>query len=488
MRHSNHIDLHELARQAMLDRELIPGFSKEIRAEVDQIGGAADVEIGGVRDMRATLWFSIDNDDSRDLDQLTYAEAGDGGAIRCLVAVADVDVLVARGSAIDERARHNTTSVYTSGGVFPMLPEELSTDWTSLNEDEDRLALVYQYDVAEDGSVSNAEIYRAAVHNHAKLAYDNVAAWIAGEAELPQKLDDMKQIEEQIRMQNEAADRLRAHRHENGALIFETIEPRAVTSDGKVVDLVIWKKNDARELIEDFMIASNGVVARYLETSGYPVFRRVVREPERWPKIVEVAAEYGGSLPSTPDSAALLAFLRSEKKRDPLRFPDLSLSIVKLLGKGEYVIDPPGAEPPGHFGLAVRDYSHSTAPNRRYPDLITHRLLKAALEKKPSPYEISDLEALAEHCTKRENDANKVERIMRKAAAASFLSDRIGEHFDALVTGASSKGTWVRILRPHTEGKLVSGFEGLDVGDKVRVKLVGADPERGFIDFVRSRK
>ena len=479
------VNLHEIARDAMTERGLVPDFSPEIDREVDSIGGPAQENDSAIRDQRKLLWFSIDNDDSRDLDQLTYAVDHGGNKSTVYVAVADVDALVHKGSAIDLRARENTTSIYTAGGIFPMLPEQLSTDWSSLNEGEDRIAVVIEYDVDEGGAVGRGDVYRAHVHNYAQLAYNNVAAWLEGKDELPNKLDDMKPLQEGIRLQHAIADRLRELRHERGALDLQTIEARPVTKDGEVVDLRVEEKNDAKELIEDFMIAANGVVSRFLEKRDFPVFRRVVRTPERWNRIVELAEQYGERLPSDPDSIALEAFLRKRRKADPLRFPDLSLSVVKLLGRGEYVVDPPGDEPPGHFGLAVRDYSHSTAPNRRYPDLITHRMIKAALKKSNNPYSIGELEELAQHCTEREDDANKVERLTKKAAGALLLSDRIGDHFDGIVTGASSKGTWVRIFHPPVEGKLVHGWHGLDVGDKVRVRLVSVDPAAGFIDFAR---
>lgn len=485
MKRRNGFNLEEIAHDAMIEHGLTPDFSAEIEREVKAIGGPAGEQADGIGDLRHLLFFSIDNDDSRDLDQLTYAEQlGDDG-IRIFIAVADVDALVRKGSAIDRRAQNNTTSVYVPGKVFAMLPEELSTDWSSLNEQEDRLAITFEMTVDRNGDVKNPRLYRSFVHNYAKLAYDNVSAFIRGEEELPRKIAKMQPLEQQIRLQHEAAGRLRLMRASRGALELETLEPRAVVTDGKVVDILIQPKNEARELIEDFMIAANGVVARFLEGNNYPVFRRVVREPERWNKIVELAESYGAHLPAAPDSSALLEFLRHQRKADPLRFPDLSLTIVKLLGKGEYIIDPPGQEPPGHFGLAVRDYSHSTAPNRRYPDLITHRILKAAFKRQPAPYSIEELDQLARHCTDREDDANKVERMMRKAAAALLLVDRVGEHFDALVTGASRKGTWVRVLQPPVEGKLVRGEKGLDVGDRVRVKLINVNPEHGFIDFAR---
>lgn len=478
------VDLDELARQAMVDAGLVPGFSREVREEVERLGGPAAASPSH-RDLREQRFFSIDNDDSRDLDQLTFARQ-QGSAITIFVAVADVDALVKKGSAIDERARENTTSVYTPTEIFPMLPEELSTDWTSLNPGEDRAALVVEADVESDGSITRSDVYWAMVHNHAKLAYDNVSAWLAGSEELRVETA-VPDIENNIRLQVEATHRLLQRRHEEGALDLTTIEPRAVVRDGKVVDMQVWDRNDARQIIEDFMICANGVVARFLESHGSPVFRRVVRTPRRWEKIVDVAAEHGEKLPPEPDAAALEKFLQRMKKEDRVTFPDLSLTIIKLLGKGEYAVQKPGRAAAGHFGLAVRDYTHSTAPNRRYPDLITHRLVRSVLdEEKGKAYEISELEELAEHCTAREDDANKVERFTTKAAAAQMLLGRIGEEYQGIVTGASGKGTWVRVFSPPVEGKLVRGSKGLDVGDRVKVRLVDAVPEKGFIDFERA--
>jgi exoribonuclease-2 len=480
--------LEQLAHQAMIDKGLEPDFSDAIERQLDGIDGPARESGDAIRDMRALAWCSIDNDDSRDLDQLTYAEDLGGDKVRISIAVADVDALVKKDTPIDKRARQNTTSVYTAAKMFPMLPEKLSTDLTSLNEDEDRIALVIEMVVNSDGSIGEGTLFRALVHNHAKLAYDRVAAWFDGEDDVPEKVAQVKGLAENLKLQDRVADQMRELRHENGALDLETIEARAIIVDGKVVDLKQARRNNARMLIEDFMIAANGTTARFLAKKGLASIRRVVRSPERWDRIERIAEERGDRLPPEPDARALEEFLRRQKKADPMRFPDLSLAIVKAMGAGEYVVERAGAEPIGHFGLAVKDYTHSTAPNRRYPDLITHRMAKAALAGTDSPYELDELEELAAHCTDQEDAANKVERQVRKTAAALLLADRIGEHFDGIVTGASSKGTWVRIFHPPIEGKLVHGWEGLDIGDKVRVKLIETDPERGFIDFVRTKR
>lgn len=478
------IDLEEIARQAMRDYGLVPELPRDAREQLGRIREAAPLE-DGVRDLRDLPWISIDNVDSRDLDQLSCAEDLGGGRVRVLVAIADVDALVPKDSPLDRHARTNTTSVYTPARIFPMLPEKLSTDLTSLNPDEERLAVVVELAVDGEGAVESSNVFRAAVVNHAKLAYEPVAAWLAGEADMPEAMARRAPAAEQVRVQDLAAQRLKRLRHEAGALDFETIEARAEVAGGEVVAVERRRQTRAHEIIEDFMIAANGVTARFLERKRMPVIRRVVRSPERWERIVRLAEEHGGKLPGTPDPAALEEFLLAEKKRDPTTFPDLSLSIIKLLGRGEYVAQKPGKEPVGHFGLAVRDYTHSTAPNRRYPDLVTQRLLKAAIAGERSPYPFDELDALAEHCTKQENAADKVERLTTKAAAALHLASRVGEAFHGVVTGASSKGTWVRIFDPPVEGKLVRGSGGLDVGDRVRVKLVGVDPERGYIDFAR---
>lgn len=469
----------------MLERGLLPDFSPEVRAQTAAIAPASAAPEPALRDLRRLLWASIDNDDSRDLDQLSVAEPLRGGIVKILVAVADVDGIVKQGSPIDGHARANTTSVYTAAEIFPMLPEELSTDLTSLGEDRDRPAVVVEMSVAPDGAVHQFDVYRAAVRNRAKLAYDSVAAWLDGAAPAPPRVSAVAGMEEQLRIQDRVAQAMRTVRHHHGALALETIEPRAVFDGDAISDLRPEEKNRARELIEDFMIAANGAIARTLEARGFPSLRRVLRSPERWGRIVALAADLGEHLPPEPAAPALAGFLARRRRADPVRFPDLSLSVVKLLGKGEYVLELPGQAADGHFGLAVRDYTHSTAPNRRFPDLVTQRLLKAALAGLPVPYAGEELAALASHCTGQEDAAAKVERRVRKSAAALLLAPRVGERFDAIVTGASPKGTWVRIARPAVEGKVVRGFEGLDVGDQVRVELVHTDVECGFVDFER---
>ncbi len=439
----------------------------------------------GARDLRHLGWTSIDNDDSLDLDQLTVAEALSGGAVRVLVAIADVDARVARGSAVDAHAQMNTTSVYTAAEIFPMLPERLSTDLSSLADQQDRPAVVVDMTIGEDGSLDGADLYLATVHNHAKLAYDSIAAWLDGNGPMPAAAAAVSGLDTNLRLQDAAAQKLRTLRHEHGALELQTIEARAVFDAQQIRDLAAEEKNRAKELIEDLMIATNGVTARFLANKGLPSLRRVVRTPKRWGRIVELAAEAGERLPATPDARSLAVFLARRQAADPLRFPDLSLAVVKLLGAGEYVVERPGQAAPGHFGLAVKDYTHSTAPNRRFPDLITQRLVKAALAAAAPPYDADELAGLATHCTAQEDAANKVERQVAKSAAALLLSSHVGQRFDAIVTGASAKGTWVRIFRPPVEGMLVKGSAGLDVGHRVQVQLVHTDVERGFIDFKR---
>ena len=475
--------LQSIAHEAMLQRGLLPDFSPAVIVETNRMTRAATASGMAIRDLRSLPWASIDNDDSADLDQLSVAESLAGGAVIIRVAIADVDALVKRDSAIDGHAWTNTTSVYTAAGIFPMLPEKLSTDLTSLGEGHDRLAIVMEMVVAADGGVTASDIYRAVVLNRAKLAYNGVAAWLEGAAPVPPKLAAVPGLDEQIRTQDRAAQALKRVRHAQGALRLETLEVRAVFDDGGLADLLPERKNRAKELIEDFMIAANGATARYLEKKGLPSLRRVLKTPKRWERIVALAAGSGERLPSTPDAGALDAFLTRRRAVDPVHFPDVSLSVVKLLGSGEYALEVPGQRSEGHFGLAVKDYTHSTAPNRRFPDLVTQRLLKAALAGQPSPYTNDELTTLARHCTDQEDNAAKVERQVRKSAAALLLASRIGARFDAIVTGASDKGTWVRISGPSAEGRVVRRFEGLDVGDRVRVELVHTDVARGFIDF-----
>ena len=479
--------LRRIAHEVMEERGLLPDFSSAVVAETNRITGPAATTGVEFRDLRELHWVSIDNDDSRDLDQLTVAAPAANGAVRILVAIADVDALVKKDSAIDGHAWTNTTSVYTPAGIFPMLPEKLSTDFTSLGEGDDRLAIVMEMTIAEDGDLIDSEIYRAIVHNHAKLAYNAVGAWLEGKGPVPEKVASVPGLDEELRLQDQVAQALRRLRTARGALRLESLEVRAVFDDGSLSDLRPDQKNRAKELIEDFMIAANGVTARYLAQKKMPSLRRVLPVPKRWDRIVALAAESGTRLPSRPDAVALDAFLAERREADPLRFPDLSLSVIKLLGSGEYAMEVPGRPAEGHFGLAVRDYAHSTAPNRRFPDLVAQRLLKAALKTQASPYSNEELETLARHCTEQEDNAAKVERQVAKSAAAMLLASRIGARFDAIVTGASDKGTWVRISGPTTEGRVVRGSEGLDVGDRVRVELVRTDVARGFIDFATVR-
>jgi VacB/RNase II family 3'-5' exoribonuclease len=477
--------LGDIARRAMLERGLLPEFSAEALKQTDAI--AAPAASGtGIRDLRDLLWASIDNDDSRDLDQLSVAEPLDGGAVKIWVAIADVDAIVQRGSPIDDHARMNTTSVYTVPRIFPMLPEKLSTDLTSLGEGQERVALVVEMTVSADGALTASDVYRALVRNQAKLAYNGVGAWLEGKGPAPARLAAVPGLDEQLRLQDRAAQALKAVRNARGALTLETIEARPVF-DGEVLrDLRPDTKNRAQELIEDFMIAANGVTARYLAAKGVPSLRRVLRTPTKWSRIVELATQLGEALPAEPSAPALNAFLGRRRLADPARFADLSLSVIKLLGRGEYMLDLPGQPIEGHFGLAVNEYAHSTAPNRRFPDLLTQRLLKSAMMGQPSAYSQEELGSLAAHCTMQEDNAAKVERQVGKSAAALLLATRVGQRFDAIVTGASDKGTWVRISSPTAEGKVIKGFQGLDVGDRCRVKLLRTDVEHGFIDFERS--
>jgi exoribonuclease-2 len=483
-RSGRHLEiLRRIARRAMIERGFLPDFPAPVRDELAALRPASVPS--GLRDLRVLPWCSIDNDESRDLDQLTVAREGAKGAVTILVAIADVDTVVRKGRAIDDHACHNTTTIYTPARIFSMIPETLSTGLTSLNDGEDRAAVVVEMAVGGDGSLDGSDVYRALVRSRAKLAYNVVAAWLEGQAPLPGPVGVVKGLDENLRTQDRVARALRSRRQARGALTLETVEANPVFDGDRVRSYAIERKNRAKELIADFMIAANEVVARYLEARTFPSIRRVVRAPKRWDRIVGVASEKGWALPGEPDAKALEGFLTARKASDPEHFHDLSQTVIKLIGAGEYVADFPGREAPGHFGLAVKDYAHSTAPNRRFPDLVTQRLVKAAIEGRPVPYGDGELVSLARHCTLKEDDANKVERLVRKSAFALMLEARIGESFDAIVTGAAPKGTWVRIDGQPVEGRLVEGFGGLDVGDRLQVRLIGTDVERGFIDFRR---
>jgi len=439
--------------------------------------------VAGLADLRSLLWSSIDNDTSKDLDQIEWAEQLADGRIRVLVGVADVDSRVALGTVIDGHARSETTSVYTGVRVFPMLPAELSEGITSLNENQDRAALVIEFAVDQAGASSDGKAYRALVRNRAQLAYNSVGAWLEGRAAAPGKVAASADLAAQLKLQDTAAQRMVGGRFQHGALDLETIETRPVMLADQAVEIVHLEKNRATSLIEEFMVAANGVMARTFEAAGIASIRRIVRTPKRWDRIVELAEGLGAKLPAEPDSKALNDFLLAQKQKDPDHFPDLSLAVVKLMGPGEYVLVKPNEVSPGHFGLAVQDYTHSTAPNRRFPDVVTQRLLKAWIAKGQQPYSEGDLNAIALRCTLMEDNARKVEREMQKRIAAVVLRPRIGQNFPAIVTGVNKYGTFVRTLDPHVEGMVVSGGKGLDVGDKVTAKLISTDPQRGFIDF-----
>ena len=475
--------LEQIARRVMQEHGFLPDFSA---AAIDQLSNI-QIKVPGIiattKDLRQLPWLSIDNDDSRDLDQLTTAELLAGSEVKILVAVADVDTLVKKNSAIDQHAHQNTTSIYTAGKTFPMLPEALSTNLTSLNYQEDRPAVVIEMIIDDAGDIKSSDIYQATVSNKAKLAYNAVSAWLEGKTAIPLAIDPS--IFENLRIQDKVAQKLRLKRHLRGALELQTLEARPIFTGDEIKDLQVEETNRAKQIIEDFMIAANDITAVFLKEKQIPSLRRVVRSPKRWDRIVEIAALHNFQLPPEPDSKALADFLIKQKAADPLRFPDLSLIIIKLLGSGEYVVELPNETAPGHFGLAVKDYTHSTAPNRRFPDLITQRIVKATLSGQPIPYSQTELIELAKHCTLKEDDANKVERQVAKSAAAMLLSSRIGNQFDAICTGAADKGTWVRIFQPPIEGRLLRGFEGIDVGHQLRVKLIHVDVNQGFIDFER---
>jgi VacB/RNase II family 3'-5' exoribonuclease len=479
----NHENLQAAAHEEMLGHGFHPDFSPQVEAQIAAIRAAAPIAPGpAVKDLRNLLWSSIDNDSSRDLDQIEYAERQPDGSTRVLIGIADVDSAVPKGSRIDLHAADECVSVYTGVETFPMLPEELSTGLTSLNEDADRASVVIDISVTADGIVQSGQTYRALVRNRAQLTYSKVGPWLEQKGEAPPKVAASAELQDQLKLQDDVAQRMRAARFKSGALAIDSIETAPTMVNGQVTGMQLMLKNRATELIEDFMIGANEVIARLLSSSGVASIRRVVKTPERWPRIVELAATLGEKLPATPDSSALNNFILKRKDVDPVHAPDLSLAIVKLMGPGEYVLERPGDPPLGHFGLAVHDYTHATAPNRRFADLVTQRLIKWGAEA----YTAAELDVIARNCTLREDTARKVERVMRKRIAAVALSPRIGEVFKGVVTGVTSSGTYVRIIDPPAEGRVVRGEQGLDVGDQVRVKLLDTDAQRGFIDFGRT--
>ena len=478
-------DINAAARRWLEEVGFLTDFSPEAEKEAENSRLPSPLP-QGIVDLRYLLWSSVDNVESRDLDQIEVAERLENGQVRLLVGIADVSTFVTEGSALEGHARTNTTTVYGGVEIFPMLPEVLSCGMTSLLENEDRLALVAEMTVDSNGKQQGVKIYPALVRNAAKLDYESVGAWLDNPAGvMPEKIKSVAGMAEQIKLQDEVADDFAALRRQSGALEFDTIEYTPVVVDGKVVDMTVKEKSQSRSLIENFMVSVNTATSAFLQEHGFPTLQRVVRSPRRWPRIVEIAKEQGTTLPESPDPKALADFLIAARSKNPVGFGDLSLSIVKLLGPGEYVCVPANAPSQLHFGLAVSGYTHSTAPNRRYPDIITQRLLKAALKGEKCPYSEEQLTQIAVHCTEQANASNKIERRLKKAEAAVLLQDRIGDYFEGTVTGVADKGVFVRVHNPTVEGRIVHGERGLDVGDTVRVKLTLADPERGFIDFVR---
>jgi exoribonuclease-2 len=481
---SQQFNLVASAHATMLEHGFHPDFPNGATSEVTAIQAQPGLPAApGAQDLRNLLWSSIDNDTSKDLDQIEWAEQLPNGNIRVLVGVADVDVRVAKGTQLDAHAASETTSVYTGVKVFPMFPAELSEGITSLNEGEDRVALVIEFLVDPEGSCSYGSAYRALVKNKAQLAYNGVGAWLENRGPAPAKVAASADLAAQLKLQDKAAQCMVDGRFQHGALDLETIETRPLMQGDQPTGIAKLEKNRATSLIEEFMVAANGVIARTFQDAGVASIRRIVRTPKRWDKIVEIAQALGTTLPADADSKALNDFLLAQKQKDPVHFPDLSLTVVKLMGPGEYVLVKPNEVSPGHFGLAVQDYTHSTAPNRRFPDVVTQRLLKALFAKANQPYSEDDLNTIATHCTLMEDNARKVEREMEKRIAAVVLKPRIGQTFPGIITGVSKSGTFVRTLNPNVEGMVVQGSKGLDVGDKVNVKLVATDPVRGFIDF-----
>jgi len=482
----SHLDLQAIAKQIMQQRGFQPDFSPQVPQQLaDLKAHPPQIAAGGdIRDLRNLLWSSIDNDTSRDLDQIEVAQAASNGDVKIMIGIADVDAFVPKQTAIDQHAARETTTVYAGVRNFPMLPEELSTGKTSLLENQDCLSMVVEFVVDSTGVVSSPAVYRAVVHNKAQLQYNSTGAWLEGKSPAPPKIAASADLQAQLKLQDEVAQKLRAQRFQHGALTLQTDELQPLIVNYQVIDVVLQQKNRATELIEDFMIAANGVGARFLQNVSS--LRRIVRTPERWDRIVQLAATKGEKLPAQPDSKALNDFLLRRKAADPDHFADVSLAVVKLIGPGEYVLERPGEVAPGHFGLAVQDYTHSTAPNRRFVDMVTQRLIKALLAGQKNPYSDAELTAIAGNCTLKENAAKKVERDMSKRLAAVAMQNHIGEVFDAIVTGVTDGGTFVRALQPHVDGLLAQGEQGLDVGDKLRVKLIRTDVQHGFVDFARA--
>lgn len=482
----SHLDLQATAKAIMQQYGFEPDFPPQVPQQLaDLKAHPPQIAAGGdIRDLRNLLWSSIDNDTSRDLDQIEVAERASNGDVKIMIGIADVDAFVPKQTAIDQHAAKETTTVYAGVRNFPMLPEELSTGTTSLLENQDCLSVVVEFVVDSTGVLKSPSVYRAVVRNKAQLQYNSVGAWLEGKSPAPPKVGASSDLQAQLKLQDEVAQKLKDQRFQHGALNLQTDEVQPLMLNDQVIDVVKQQKNHATELIEDFMVAANGVVARLLENVSS--LRRIVRTPERWDRIVQLAATKSEKLPAQPDSKALNDFLLRRKAADPDHFADLSLAVIKLIGPGEYVLERAGDVAPGHFGLAVQDYTHSTAPNRRFADVVTQRLIKALLAGQNNAYSDDELTAIAANCTQKEDAAKKVEREMSKRLAAVAMQHRIGEIFDSIVTGVNEHGTFVRVLQPHIEGLLAQGQQGLDVGDKLRVKLIRTDVQRGYIDFARA--
>ncbi len=483
-----HSILRRIARKVMLDRGLFPFFSEKSLYEIENMVVPPFHFDGSIRDLRSLCWCSIDNPNSQDIDQLTYAERTDLDETKLFVAIADVDEMVKQHSELDKHAHHNTSSVYTVAEVFPMLPEKLSANLTSLNVDCDRKAIVVEMIINDDGSINRSDIYFAIVKNYAKLTYYSVSLFLEEKDLLPIDIEEIDKLETSLLLQDIIALKMNTIKHLNGALNLHIIKTNILFEEFAIKDFVIEPNTRAKEMISDFMICVNSIVSKFLVKNKYPSIRRVITEPKRWDRIIALASDWGTILPDAPNSKALDEFLLKVKSTDPDNFPEVSLSVIKLLGSGEYVVEQMGEEKIEHFGLAVHEYTHSTAPNRRYPDLITQRLLKKAIKGEPASYQFEDIKEIAIHCTKMENIVKKIERQVEKSASAMLIQSRIGESFNGVITGASEKGTWVRVFNPPIEGRLIFGYQKMDVGDKIHVELINVNVEQGFIDFKKEDK
>ncbi len=521
---ADHFDLAQAALDEMHEAGFKPEFGPGVAEQVNEIREelrkefAKEAPGSGVPDLRELAWSSIDNDTSRDLDQIEVAERVADG-IRIHVAIGDVASAVEKDSPIDQHAKAQTQTIYTAVKNFPMLPLELSAGMTSLNENGDRMAVMMSFTVGANGEMSDEQISRAWVRNRAQLAYSRVGPFIDAHAaastsavgvtmqdvealrsdsarasedadgpaftETSESRELAGAIADQLLMQATATQRLHRARIQNGALEFHRGETEPVIADGRVVSVHDVIQNQAMYLIEDLMVAANGVMARALRKGKRSGLQRVVKVPQRWERIVALAMEHKWELPANPDSVALNNFLAHMRDTDADHYPDLAVAVIKLMGPGEYMVMTPDDDPTGHFGLAVRDYTHSTAPNRRYPDMVTQRVLHAMMEGAPPPYSDGDLAAIATHCNEADKALRKIDRAMQKRVAAVAMAHRIGEIFRGVVTGASEKGVYVRVIDPPFEGRVIQNFDGLDVGDRVSVKLLHTDPARAFIDFAK---